>query len=455
MNSDPETTASVAVAILLDRKVSLFGSCKTKEPPSDISVGDFLRAVQQGRWREPVERIRAMGKTEADRLKVKTLPIVKPSGRFGTLRADSLIEHSGVLCLDFDELGATLEQTAQALQRDTHTLAVFRSPRGCGLKVFVAVAASDAGSHRLCFNSAQACLAGCVDDPRKIDTHPTNISANCFASWDAVAWWRTDGNIAVFPSTPTNRETSREKSPFFTTCGIIFENEYPLSPSSQPILLGAEECRGSGVKREEREEITESTPPRRFTPGVLKLYARWVAHFPASQGSRNRVIVRVVPRLVHVVGESVIVAFLARFYDEAGGVFRDSRQQHLWQVQAMIAGVLRSYATNPIVRLSQRERDIYESLRDDRRRAAFRILRALSRVKGHNGSLTMTENHLGDRLGCHQESAARVLESLVKAGVLEITERGKQWAPGMTQRSPTIYRWGLPLVVSNATTDTP
>ena len=57
------------------------------------------------KYRETVERIRAIeDKAERDKLKA-TLPAITPSGVFSYRAADCLMEHSGLICLDIDLKG--------------------------------------------------------------------------------------------------------------------------------------------------------------------------------------------------------------------------------------------------------------------------------------------------------------------------------------------------------------
>ena len=62
------------------------------------------------------------------------------SGQFTTRSASGLLQHSGLLCLDFDHL-ENVEETFRTLLQDPEfeTLLLFRSPRGHGLKWIVPI----------------------------------------------------------------------------------------------------------------------------------------------------------------------------------------------------------------------------------------------------------------------------------------------------------------------------
>jgi len=103
--------------------------------------------------------------------------------------------------------------------------------------------------------------------------------------------------------------------------------------------------------------------------------------------------------------------------------------------------------------LSPVEFGIYESLAEPEN-SAFRICRDLALRKG-DGQFYMPCDHLALRLASPGEvNGWRLLAAFQQLGIVELMEKGRARAKG--QRSlATIYRWALPLLVSNATTAAP
>jgi VirE N-terminal domain./Primase C terminal 2 (PriCT-2). len=84
---------------LLDTYVSYYNNFRNKRP-IDMNLLDLLIT---NRFKDSVFSIRnAQTKDERTRLKQR-LPFFTPSGRFRTLSASGLIQHTGLICIDIDE----------------------------------------------------------------------------------------------------------------------------------------------------------------------------------------------------------------------------------------------------------------------------------------------------------------------------------------------------------------
>src|SRR5258708_36715679 len=143
---------------LLNRLISLFANRWKDRPREEITFADLFNAVKTGRWEAATAQIRkanATDKNQADKLKKNLLPLVKPSGRFKGLKAGDLLEHSGVLCIDFDNLGEQLDIAKERFRNDPFAFAYDISPRGTGLKVFVPFAPTNEAKHHAWFDAAQ------------------------------------------------------------------------------------------------------------------------------------------------------------------------------------------------------------------------------------------------------------------------------------------------------------
>ena len=97
----------------------------------------ILNRIREGSSKDLVKKIRAeKDKTQRNRLK-QSLPAVCFSGKFTKRNDSSLVEHSGIICLDFDgyKTNKDMLQEKERLSKDKSVFSVFISPSGNGLKV--------------------------------------------------------------------------------------------------------------------------------------------------------------------------------------------------------------------------------------------------------------------------------------------------------------------------------
>lgn len=154
------------------------------------------------RWRGKIEQIRAAfatgGKAEADKFK-KCLPAILPSGTFRKRASGELIQHSGIVHVDLDNLGAQVESWRDHIVADAHTLACFISPTGTGLKVFYRC--DPTRPHAESFDAAERYVKkhfGLTADPACKD-----VARLCFLSWDPAAFSYFDSPpLPYAPATP-------------------------------------------------------------------------------------------------------------------------------------------------------------------------------------------------------------------------------------------------------------
>jgi hypothetical protein len=120
-------------------------------------------------------------KPERQELK-KLLPAICFSGTFNKRTDASLIQHSGLICLDFDGYSKQKEllQDKENLTKNKYVFSVFISPSGNGLKVLVKIPA-DADNHTNYFNS----LEKYFNSPY-FDKTSKNVSRVCYESYDPL-----------------------------------------------------------------------------------------------------------------------------------------------------------------------------------------------------------------------------------------------------------------------------
>lgn len=153
--------------------VTIFESLHSKEPHY-VSADKALARITEGKSRVKVEEIRAaIDKAKSNSLK-RSLPAVVWSGKL-TARGDkNLVEHSGLLVLDFDKLDDVGEKMA-TLQGFPSTYAAWVSPSGNGVKALIRIA--DTTKHREHF----AAIRELWPD---VDQSGANEERLCFESYD-------------------------------------------------------------------------------------------------------------------------------------------------------------------------------------------------------------------------------------------------------------------------------
>ena len=153
---------------------TIFKNIFSKEPHF-ITIEKALERIKSGSSRELVTEIRnTLDKEKANKIKLN-LPSVCFSGKFGNDRKDEqLIEHSGFIVLDFDDISELREKQTDIISHD-FVYACWVSPSGNGLKALVKIA--DGSKHREHFQSLQEVFP-------EIDRSGINVSRVCYESFD-------------------------------------------------------------------------------------------------------------------------------------------------------------------------------------------------------------------------------------------------------------------------------
>lgn len=123
---------------------------------------------------------------QARRYKGVRFPYVTPAGVFSYCSDQSLVRHSGVLCMDLDHVG-DVDGLKRKLIADRlfRTLMVFRSPSGDGLKWFIGIDLQRC-SHRQWFDAVRNYLLSPAYGltSRQADPSVRNESRACFLCYD-------------------------------------------------------------------------------------------------------------------------------------------------------------------------------------------------------------------------------------------------------------------------------
>jgi hypothetical protein len=180
-------------------EVNLFHSSWQNIPAKTLLLIEALNAIRTGRYQDEIRILRVIlrheGKAAYDKAKAH-LDAFTFGGTFAPRRGNvSLVQHSGLVCGDLDHLDDA-EAVKQAIAGDPHTVYVFTSPIGIGLKVGVRVpvVSDDAGYKHAWSHVSQLYgqVYGVAWDPSGKD-----ISRLCFVSHDPTAYWNSDATLAA------------------------------------------------------------------------------------------------------------------------------------------------------------------------------------------------------------------------------------------------------------------
>lgn len=171
--------------------ITIFQNIKETQTPFHRDVQVVLDRIKEGASKNLVKKIRLeKNKTERNEIK-KLLPAICFSGKFNKRTDNSLVEHSGIICLDFDGYKKQKEllQEKETLSKDKHVMSVFISPSGNGLKALVKIP-KDEENHVSYFNSLEKHF-----NSEYFDKTSKNISRVCYESYDPLIYINENSSI--------------------------------------------------------------------------------------------------------------------------------------------------------------------------------------------------------------------------------------------------------------------
>ncbi len=175
----------------MTHSITIFQSIKETSTPFHRDVMVVLQRIKDGSSKELVKRIRGeKNKTDRNELK-KQLPAICFSGTFNKRNDNALIEHSGLICLDFDgyDKQKVLLQDKENLSKNKYVFSVFISPSGNGLKVLVKIP-KDSDNHINYFNSLMKHFNSIY-----FDKTSRNLSRVCYESYDPLIYINENSSV--------------------------------------------------------------------------------------------------------------------------------------------------------------------------------------------------------------------------------------------------------------------
>ena len=175
----------------MTQTITIFQSIKDTSTPFHRDVMVVLERIKDGSSKELVKRIRQeKDKSNRNEFK-KQLPAICFSGVFNKRNDSAIIEHSGLICLDFDgyDKQKALLQDKENLSKNKYVFSVFISPSGNGLHVLVKIP-KDIDNHVNYFNSLMKYF-----NSNYFDKTSRNISRVCYESFDPLLHVNANSSI--------------------------------------------------------------------------------------------------------------------------------------------------------------------------------------------------------------------------------------------------------------------
>lgn len=161
-------------------RISIFKSIKSVAPLRDTTVLKVLESIRDGEYKHKISEIRLQTQKEKrNELKAK-MPYVTFCGTFTSRSNANLKVHSGLACLDFDNV-ESVEDLRTEINQDKYTFSSFVSPSGDGLKVLVKIPPVDNN------NDYQDYYVELINHYKKyheLDSGTKDLARACYLSYD-------------------------------------------------------------------------------------------------------------------------------------------------------------------------------------------------------------------------------------------------------------------------------
>lgn len=152
-------------------------------PDVALSILDAYRYISEPVAKERTERLRAMtSQDESRRFKAQNFDYCTFSGLFKSRSSSQLVQHSGLVCVDFDHVEDVPALKRQLLEHEYFdSILMFTSPSGNGVKWIVDVNLQG-WEHSRFFKSMANCLK--ATGLPAVDSSGSDVARACFLPYD-------------------------------------------------------------------------------------------------------------------------------------------------------------------------------------------------------------------------------------------------------------------------------
>lgn len=157
-------------------------------PHSNITLPDVYRAITSNYLIEPTKQLKLIKEKDENRkFKAANFSYVTFSGTFKRRNEDALVQHSGLIALDFDHLADVKAVKLQLLKDPCfETELLFTSPNGNGLKWIIPTSTKGDLTNIEFFNSLRYYIKS--THQIEVDKSGRDIARACFLCHDPEAW---------------------------------------------------------------------------------------------------------------------------------------------------------------------------------------------------------------------------------------------------------------------------
>lgn len=165
-------------------QVTIFRNIKDTSTPFFRDIDSILFRIKEGKSKDLIRQIRKEKDKEVRQELKKNLPAICFSGKFNKRNDNSISEHSGFICLDFDGYKTKKDMMSEKerISKDRYVYSVFVSPSGNGLKALVKIP-KDPENHKNYFISLEKYFKS-----EYFDKTSKNISRVCYESYDPLIY---------------------------------------------------------------------------------------------------------------------------------------------------------------------------------------------------------------------------------------------------------------------------
>ena len=161
--------------------ITVFKNLYQLKEPKHLEISRVLDAIRDEKLKDIVTTIREEKNKSKRNILKKNLPCILFSGVFQERNDNAIEEHSGFICLDFDDFDSQEElyEFRERMIADEFSYSVFISPSGDGLKVIVKIP-EEIENHRAYFNGLKEYY-----NSEHFDDSCVNESRICYMSSDS------------------------------------------------------------------------------------------------------------------------------------------------------------------------------------------------------------------------------------------------------------------------------
>lgn len=172
-------------------KITIFKNIKETSTPFIRDVDFILNRIKNGNSKDLINQIRKETNKDLRNKLKNNLPSICFSGIFKNRAINGLLEHSGLICLDFDKYSNESDLNAfyNELKSNKYTFSCFISPSGDGIKLIVKIP-KEPENHKLYFEALDEYF-----DNQNFDSGTNDISRVCFESYDPNIYINKDSKI--------------------------------------------------------------------------------------------------------------------------------------------------------------------------------------------------------------------------------------------------------------------